>query len=85
MEMPAEQASEQLGLMIRMRLMAQVFRSWRLGSRAALFPGLQAAGLQVDGNLFVSNRAQVVLPSHRLMEKLSEARPGRGVPGGSGT
>ncbi len=38
---------------------------------------LEAAGLQVDGNLFVSNRAQVVLPSHRLMEKLSEARPGR--------
>jgi adenylosuccinate synthase len=38
---------------------------------------LEAAGLQVDGNLFVSNRAQVVLPTHRLMEKLSEARPGR--------
>src|SRR5580693_6318397 len=38
---------------------------------------LEAAGLQVDGHLFVSNRAQVVLPTHRLMEKLSEARPGR--------
>ena len=38
---------------------------------------LEAAGLQVDGNLFISNRAQVLLPTHRLMEKLSEARPGR--------
>jgi hypothetical protein len=28
--------------------MAQVFRSWRPGSRAALLPGLQAAGLQAD-------------------------------------
>jgi adenylosuccinate synthase len=38
---------------------------------------LEAAGLQVEGNLFISNRAQVLLPSHRLMEKLGEARPGR--------
>ena len=38
---------------------------------------LEAAGLQVEGNLFISNRAQVLLPTHRLMEKLSEARPGR--------
>ena len=38
---------------------------------------LEAAGVQVDGNLFVSNRAQVVLPTHRLLEKISEARPGR--------
>jgi adenylosuccinate synthase len=30
---------------------------------------LEAAGLQVEGNLFISNRAQVVLPTHRLMEK----------------
>jgi adenylosuccinate synthase len=38
---------------------------------------LEAAGLQVEGNLFVSNRAQVLLPTHRLMEKVGEARPGR--------
>jgi len=38
---------------------------------------LEAAGLQVEGNLFISNRAQVLLPSHRLMEKLGDARPGR--------
>ena len=38
---------------------------------------LEAAGLQVDGNLFISNRAQVLLPTHRLMEKLGDARPGR--------
>jgi adenylosuccinate synthase len=38
---------------------------------------LEAAGLQVEGNLFISNRAQVVLPTHRLMEKLGEARTGR--------
>ena len=38
---------------------------------------LEAAGLQVEGNLFISNRAQILLPTHRLMEKLAEARPGR--------
>jgi len=38
---------------------------------------LEAAGLRMDGNLFISNRAQVLLPTHRLMEKLGEARPGR--------
>ena len=38
---------------------------------------LEAAGLPVEGNLFISNRAQVLLPTHRLMEKLGEARPGR--------
>ncbi len=38
---------------------------------------LEAAGLQVEGSLFISNRAQVLLPTHRLMEKLGEARPGR--------
>ncbi len=38
---------------------------------------LEAAGLRVEGNLFISNRAQVLLPTHRLMEKLGEARPGR--------
>jgi len=31
----------------------------------------------VRGNLFISNRAHVLFPAHRMMEKLSEARPGR--------
>jgi adenylosuccinate synthase len=38
---------------------------------------LEAAGVQVRGQLFISNRAQVLLPWHRLMEKMSEDRPGR--------
>jgi adenylosuccinate synthase len=38
---------------------------------------LEAAGLRVEGSLFISNRAQVLLPTHRLMEKLGDARPGR--------
>jgi adenylosuccinate synthase len=38
---------------------------------------LESAGLEVEGHLFVSNRAQVLLPTHRLMEKLGEMRPGR--------
>src|SRR6266481_336438 len=47
---------------------------------AALFAEmdmLQSAGVEVMGNLFVSNRAHVVFPVHRLMEKMSEGRPGR--------
>jgi adenylosuccinate synthase len=38
---------------------------------------LESAGVAVTGNLFISNRAHVLFPAHRLMEKLSEARPGR--------
>jgi adenylosuccinate synthase len=38
---------------------------------------LRAAGVKVDGNLFVSNRAQVILPYHRMMELGSENAPGR--------
>ena len=38
---------------------------------------LRAAGVRVDGNLFVSNRAQVILPYHRMMELGSENAPGR--------
>ncbi len=33
--------------------------------------------MKVDGNLFVSNRAQVILPYHRMMELGSENAPGR--------
>jgi adenylosuccinate synthase len=40
---------------------------------------LEAAGIEVRGRLFVSNRAHVILPFHRLMEQLSEARPGRAI------
>jgi adenylosuccinate synthase len=47
---------------------------------AALFAEmdtLQSAGIEVMGNLFISNRAHVLFPVHRLMEKMSEGRPGR--------
>ncbi len=40
---------------------------------------LEAAGVQVQGRLFVSNRAHVILPFHRMLEKLSESRPGRAI------
>ena len=35
------------------------------------------AGLNVDGQLFVSNRAQVILPYHRMIELAAENAPGR--------
>jgi adenylosuccinate synthase len=38
---------------------------------------LREAGIQVDGNLFVSNRAQVILPYHRMIELAAENAPGR--------
>jgi adenylosuccinate synthase len=38
---------------------------------------LRAAGVQVDGNLFVSNRAHVILPYHRMIEMGAENAPGR--------
>src|SRR5256885_12246107 len=38
---------------------------------------LRTAGVKVDGNLFVSNRAQVILPYHRMIELASENAPGR--------
>ncbi|MBS1850825.1 MAG: adenylosuccinate synthase [Acidobacteria bacterium] len=38
---------------------------------------LREAGVTVDGNLFVSNRAHVILPYHRMMELGSENAPGR--------
>jgi adenylosuccinate synthase len=38
---------------------------------------LRQAGIQVDGNLFISNRAQVILPYHRMIELASENAPGR--------
>jgi len=38
---------------------------------------LRDAGVQVDGNLFVSNRAHVILPYHRMIEMARENAPGR--------
>src|SRR5665213_3528409 len=38
---------------------------------------LKDAGLKVDGQLFVSNRAQVILPYHRMIELAAETAPGR--------
>jgi adenylosuccinate synthase len=38
---------------------------------------LEAAGVAVQQNLLISNRAHVLFPAHRLMEKMSEGRVGR--------
>jgi adenylosuccinate synthase len=38
---------------------------------------LEAAGIQVTGRLFLSSRAHVILPYHRMMEKASENTPGK--------
>ena len=38
---------------------------------------LESLGVQIAGNLFVSNRAHVLFPAHRMLEKMSEGRPGR--------
>ncbi|MFB3829303.1 MAG: adenylosuccinate synthase [Bryobacteraceae bacterium] len=37
---------------------------------------LQSAGVAVQGNLFISNRAHVLFPWHRMMERATERRPG---------
>jgi adenylosuccinate synthase len=38
---------------------------------------LEASGIDVSANLFISNRAHVLFPAHRMMEKMSEGRAGR--------
>jgi len=38
---------------------------------------LRDHNVKVDGNLFVSNRAQVILPFHRMIEMAAENAPGR--------
>jgi adenylosuccinate synthase len=38
---------------------------------------LRQLGVAVDGNLFISNRAQVILPYHRMIELAAENAPGR--------
>ncbi|MGE5488402.1 MAG: adenylosuccinate synthase [bacterium] len=40
---------------------------------------LEAAGIQVAGRLFISSRAHVILPLHRMAERLSESRPDRAI------
>ncbi len=50
-----------------------------LDARALLeeIDALEAAGVAVRQNLSISDRAHVLFPAHRMMEKMSEARPGR--------
>jgi len=38
---------------------------------------LKDAGLPIDGQLFISNRAHVILPYHRMIELAAENAPGR--------
>jgi adenylosuccinate synthase len=38
---------------------------------------LRGLGVEIDGQLFVSNRAQVILPYHRMIELAAESAPGR--------
>src|SRR5438874_11638639 len=38
---------------------------------------LETAGVPVSGHLFISNRAHVLFPAHRMMEKMSDGRAGR--------
>src|SRR3954463_9150250 len=38
---------------------------------------LREVGVKIDGNLFVSNRAHVILPYHRMIELAAENAPGR--------
>jgi adenylosuccinate synthase len=38
---------------------------------------IRELGVHIDGNLFVSNRAQVILPYHRMIELAAESAPGR--------
>jgi adenylosuccinate synthase len=47
------------------------------GALLAEIETLEAAGIDVARHLAISSRAHVLLPVHRLMERMSEARPGR--------
>ncbi|MDA1314948.1 MAG: adenylosuccinate synthase [Acidobacteria bacterium] len=38
---------------------------------------LEEAGVEVAGNVFISNRAHVIFPYHRMMEKATEQTPGK--------
>jgi adenylosuccinate synthase len=41
--------------------------------------GLEAGGIGVRDRLHISSRAHVILPFHRMLEKLSESRPDRAI------
>ncbi len=45
---------------------------------------LQAAGVEVDGRLFVSNRAQALLPQHAVLDQAREQALGAGKVGTTG-
>ena len=38
---------------------------------------LSGAGVEIEGNLFISNRAHIIFPYHRMMEKATEDTPGK--------
>lgn len=38
---------------------------------------LEQAGINVHGRLFISNRAHLILPYHRMIERAAESAPGR--------
>ena len=38
---------------------------------------LEQAGVEVAGNMFISNRAHIIFPYHRVMEKATEQTPGK--------
>ena len=38
---------------------------------------LEGLGVEIRGNLFISNRAHVIFPYHPMMEKATEATPGK--------
>ncbi len=48
-----------------------------LGALIDEMMALEAAGIDVNGQLAVSNRAHVIFPFHRIVEKMSEGRPDR--------
>src|SRR5580658_8985286 len=47
------------------------------GALMAEIDALESSGIDVRSNLFISNRAHVLFPAHRMMEKMSEGRVGR--------
>ncbi len=47
------------------------------GALLAEIETLESVGIPVAQHLAISNRAHVLFPVHRMMEKMSEARPGR--------
>jgi adenylosuccinate synthase len=47
------------------------------GALVAEMEALEKMGIPVSRQLSISNRAHVIFPFHRMMEKMSEARPGK--------